>query len=278
MALNRIIADSIADGTVVASDIADGTITLAKLQSGLLPPAIANSGAAYANSAFATANTVANNTTIASSYANSAFASANAATATDATQNTNITNVGTYANSAFSKANSVVTSILAGTGISVSGATGDVTVSATTGGVTSLNGQTGAVTTTSVNDIGSVMLLALYASTFTAYYSGQTVSGSILYYSNAIAQYNNTALTFNGSNTGAGNNEYTSPAGSGAFGMYIQRNQSGNVGRQLPQGMTACTGTWRLMSPVGAGGQSSYDGDNNITANLYYVSLWVRVS
>jgi len=89
MALNRIIADSIADGTVIASDIADGTITLAKLQSGLLPSAIANSGAAYANSA---------------------FAAANAATATDATQNTNITNVGTYANAAFATANTVTAS------------------------------------------------------------------------------------------------------------------------------------------------------------------------
>ena len=70
MALNRINSDSIADGTVVASDVADGTITLAKLQSGLLPPAIANSGAAYANSAFTAANS-------ASSYANSSFTKAN---------------------------------------------------------------------------------------------------------------------------------------------------------------------------------------------------------
>jgi hypothetical protein len=57
MPLNKVNADSIADGTVVASDIADGTITLAKLQSGLLPSAIANSAASYANSAFAKANT-----------------------------------------------------------------------------------------------------------------------------------------------------------------------------------------------------------------------------
>ena len=56
MALNRVNADSIADGTVIASDIADGTITLAKLQSGLLPSAAANSAGAYANAAFATAN------------------------------------------------------------------------------------------------------------------------------------------------------------------------------------------------------------------------------
>lgn len=33
MALNRIIADSIADGTVIASDIADGTITFGKIAS-----------------------------------------------------------------------------------------------------------------------------------------------------------------------------------------------------------------------------------------------------
>jgi hypothetical protein len=70
MALNRITTDSIADNTVIAQDILDGTITLAKLQSGLLPPAIANSGAAYANSAFTAANS-------ASSYANSAFTKAN---------------------------------------------------------------------------------------------------------------------------------------------------------------------------------------------------------
>jgi hypothetical protein len=94
MALNRIIADSIADGTVIASDIADGTITLAKLQSGLLPTATANSAAAYANAAFATANTG----TASGSYANSAFATANT-----------VTSASSYANSAFLKANTALT-------------------------------------------------------------------------------------------------------------------------------------------------------------------------
>ena len=92
MALNRITADSITDGTVIASDIADNTITAAKLVSGLLPPAIANSAASYANSAFATANSAA-------SYANSAFATANSAAS--------------YANSAFTKANTDFTNITA---------------------------------------------------------------------------------------------------------------------------------------------------------------------
>jgi hypothetical protein len=136
MPLNIVNADSIADGTVIASDIADGTITLAKLQSGLLPSAISNSAASYANAAFATANTgtasgsyansafstansafaeadsaasyansgfaVANS---AASYANSAFAAANAATATDTTQNNSITAAYAQANAAFLQAN-----------------------------------------------------------------------------------------------------------------------------------------------------------------------------
>ena len=74
MPLNKVTADSIADGTVVASDIADGTITLIKLQSGLLPSAVANSAAAYANGAFATANAAGG---ASGSYANSAFTRAN---------------------------------------------------------------------------------------------------------------------------------------------------------------------------------------------------------
>ena len=118
----------------------------------------------YANSAFATANTG----TAAGSYANSAFSVANNGVGIDATQNTNITNAGTYANtgfavansaalyanSAFSKANGVVTSAVAGTGVSVSAATGAVTF--TNSGVTSIvagsgisiSGGTGAVTVT----------------------------------------------------------------------------------------------------------------------------------
>jgi len=85
MPLNRITADSITDGTVIASDIADGTITLAKLVSGLLPSAIANSAAIYANGA---------------------FAAANAATTTNLTQNNSIT-------AAFAQANTDFTNITA---------------------------------------------------------------------------------------------------------------------------------------------------------------------
>ena len=89
MALNRITADSITDGTVIASDIADNTITLAKLVSGLLPTAIANSAASYANSAFGTANSASISANTPSStansaaiYSNGAFTKANTAAST----------------------------------------------------------------------------------------------------------------------------------------------------------------------------------------------------
>ena len=91
MALNRITADSITDGTVIASDIADNTITLAKLVSGLLPTAIANSAASYANSAFATAN--------------SGFITANAAFLQANTPDSTANSAAIYANGAFTKAN-----------------------------------------------------------------------------------------------------------------------------------------------------------------------------
>jgi hypothetical protein len=88
MALNRITADSITDGTIIAADVADGTITAAKLVSGLLPSAIANSAAIYANGAFTSANaavavneTQNNSITVALNTANAAFAQANNANA-----------------------------------------------------------------------------------------------------------------------------------------------------------------------------------------------------
>jgi hypothetical protein len=98
MPLNRITADSITDGTVIAADIADNTITAAKLVSGLLPSAIANSAASYANSAFAAANSSVSGATSAGVYANSAFVAAN-------TQSSTANSAAIYANGAFTAAN-----------------------------------------------------------------------------------------------------------------------------------------------------------------------------
>jgi hypothetical protein len=139
MPLNKVIADSIADGTIIATDIADGTITLAKLQSGLLPPAISNSAASYANAAFATANTG----TASGSYANSAFLVANTPSnvANSAASYANsgfatANSAGAYANSSFSKANNALTAAANtttnvqfgsfGVGTAASGTTGEI--------------------------------------------------------------------------------------------------------------------------------------------------------
>jgi hypothetical protein len=110
-------------GSVDGATIIDGSITSVKIASGVLIPAIANSAAGYANSAFASSNSaavyansgfaVANSSAI---YANSAFLKANTpdyvansaasyANAAFATANTTIDTAG-YANSSFSKANS----------------------------------------------------------------------------------------------------------------------------------------------------------------------------
>jgi hypothetical protein len=109
-------------GNVDGATIVDGSITSVKLQSGLLTPAIANSAAGYANSAFISANSAgvyANSgfsaANSASLYANSSFLKANTpdyvansaasyANGAFATANTVIDTAG-YANSAFTKAN-----------------------------------------------------------------------------------------------------------------------------------------------------------------------------
>ena len=83
-------------GSVDGATILAGTITSAKLASGVIvPSATANAAAGYANSAFATANTVVS----AGSYANSAFSTANTPS--------NVANsAASYANSGFTTANS----------------------------------------------------------------------------------------------------------------------------------------------------------------------------
>ena len=81
-------------GNVDGATIVDGSITSVKLQSGLLTPAIANSAAGYANSAFTAANAASATAVTSGSYANSAFGSANT--------------ISGYANSAFLKANTPI--------------------------------------------------------------------------------------------------------------------------------------------------------------------------
>jgi hypothetical protein len=224
MALNRIIADSIADGTVVASDIADGTITLAKLQSGLLPPATANSAAAYANAAFATANTG----TASGSYANSAFATANTGSASGSyansafsvanTSSTNATNAGVYANSAFATAN---TGSASGSYANSAFAKANTAGTGTVTSVATGNGLTGGTITTT-----GTLSLDYYTGSdanYTSYPVGSYLISSGMGTETSVARNNSSSL------------RYTQ------FSVFS------------PNSGTLISGTWRARGAVGEG-------------------------
>jgi hypothetical protein len=116
--------------------------------------------------------------------------------------------------------NTGVTSVAAGTGISVSASTGGVTISAS-GGVTSLNGQTGAITDTAYGAIGSYVIAA---STTAVGAAGNTVAGSTLNYQN----------------------HPTAIMNMGYINYYEGQNLAGNIWTDS----TSCglSGTWRAMT------------------------------
>jgi hypothetical protein len=97
------------------------------------------------------------------------------------------------------------------------------------GGVTSLNGQTGALTTTSVNDIGSTMFL-FYA------VSGSGALNTTIGLS-ANGTYAGSNLRYNPSNI---NNSY-----GGLSTVEVTNNQNWSSGG------TALSGTWRSMMSQG---------------------------
>lgn len=138
--------------------------------------------------------------------------------------------------------NTGVTSVTAGTGISVSASTGGVTISASGGGVTSLNGQTGAITNTDLYAIGSYVTGR--PQNGTSYNLNTTIAGSILYAAPPISYwsidsdyYPNTWL----------NQAYGSPQDSGVNHVN--------------------TGTWRCVARATVAGGARC-----------FIGLWVRIS
>jgi hypothetical protein len=117
------------------------------------------------------------------------------------------------------------------------------------GGVTSLNGQTGAITNTGIDSIGSYIVGYTNSGNTTQYNIGGTIAGSSLRYAGTNAS--NTAF--------AGlDNLYASP--------FPQAwNGSGTV--------TALSGTWRRMSS----GMQTYQTGCGIGARQV-AHLWVRIS
>jgi hypothetical protein len=131
-------------------------------------------------------------------------------------------------------------SLVGGTNITISGSWPNQTVTAAGGGVTSLNGQTGAITNTDFNAIGSYTA-GVIASTFdTQYSAGTTIAGSLIV-------------------------QRTDQNGSGL--SPFQSVSAGNTSRTN----NSKTGTWRAMAFSRNGPNSC--GDWPLTSNL-----WVRIS
>ena len=159
---------------------------------------------------------------------------------------------------------------VSGTTITFNDATTQTTAFTGGGGVTSLNGQTGAITNTSLDAIGSVILAAV--NTTTGLKPGDTIAGSSLYYPNTVI------------NSAAGNAFYNSASGTpsttwflGGSGYYTRRQNSGNTGWQAPTGSSTLSGTWRIM------GQavlrfSTFDSCSSTTSSVLFQTLVVRVS
>jgi hypothetical protein len=136
-----------------------------------------------------------------------------------------------------------------GTGITSAGSNGNVLTSNGTawvssappaGGVTSLNGQTGAITNTSLYAIGSY--ITGRPQNGTTYAVDSTIAGSSLYSSPSGSFWNTSSTTWQGYNTTGSN------ANLSASGVLIN------------------TGTWRCVSPSASAGSA------------FYCGLWVRIS
>lgn len=158
------------------------------------------------------------------------------------------------------------------------GSSGNVLVSNgttwTSGTGTSVNGQTGTIVTTTLDNIGSMTIAGVYSSS--NYLPGSTIAGSSLYYPNTITAVDSfTGIVSSASNYPTlGSTAWMNS--SGLVGRY-RRTSTGNTGAQAPAGSSTLTGTYRIMSVV-AGYYTTYDGGNNETTTHGYCALVVRVS
>jgi len=170
--------------------------------------------------------------------------------------------------------NTGVTSLTASTGISVSASTGGITITNTSpggGGVTSLNGQTGAITNTTIDNIGcSVNVYVGLSSPVpntgdgseygnTNYIVGSTIAGSSL-------RYNMTFTTNSLSRNYVLAQTYTRQLGDGV----------GRAAVGYLAGGTALTGTYSFTAPARI--TSQFQSDPNTSTATWYMGIAVRIS
>jgi hypothetical protein len=143
---------------------------------------------------------------------------------------------------------------------------------ASNAGVTSVNSQTGAVVTTTLGNIGSIIIAA--ANITSTMLPGDTISGSNLYYPTTISEsFGSSGFWSQGSSTSGNPRTFVSPTN---FGR-IDKNTDGNTGFTAPGGCTSLSGTWRAMHWVPSRA-INYDSENNLTSYSIYMSIFVRVS
>jgi hypothetical protein len=161
---------------------------------------------------------------------------------------------------------------VSGTSIVFNDSTTQTTAFTGSGGVTSLNGQTGAITNTTLGAIGSYLMLV--NNTTSNFGTNATTAGSNLRYPSQISQWNNQANFQTVGSGGSIPRSNAAPMGS-QFSQYVSGNQ-GNGGNA--QGTTAVSGTWQTVTPAGGRTNNGYCGENNSTEQAFCYSMWVRIS
>jgi hypothetical protein len=146
-------------------------------------------------------------------------------------------------------------SLVGGTNITISGSWPNQTVTASGGGVTSLNGQTGAITSTNVDSIGSYQSVVYGISASSSPPSQTTVVSTNSTLAGSNLRYNYSGAQYIGS-------EYQNDGGTG----YVYNG-----------GGTALSGTWRAMSPVLIN-KGARDPCTGYTRTFWFPGLFVRIS
>ena len=131
----------------------------------------------------------------------------------------------------------------------------------------------------SLGAIGTVMMAAVAPTSFSR--AGDTISGSLVYWPNTpTSGPSGTSGEFftEGSDVSIPNTVVRTGltsfgTGNIGLGFTSRRTNSGNTGYVAPQGHTAGTGTWRILTPVSAR-STYYDSPYNST---YSYTLWALV-